>query len=69
MLAFIAWSESLVRCYRERLTDAQRQTLDEWESRPDFPEIGDWPGWAPYIGLCPTSDPPPLILARARRQA
>lgn len=50
MLAFIAWCERLVSCYRERLTDAEREALDEWESRPDFPKIGEWPGGSPTSG-------------------
>lgn len=66
MLAFIAWSENLVLCYRERLSDAERAELHEWESRPGFPGIGDWPGWAPYVGLCPTSQAPPPLLVRRR---
>jgi hypothetical protein len=67
MLAFIAWCERLVRCYREQLTDAERQALNEWESRPDFPKIGDWPGWEPYIGICPTLAPAAPVLVRRRR--
>ena len=66
ILAFIAWSENLVRCYREQLSDAERQALQEWESRPDFPDIGDWPGWLPYIGPCPTSEASPVLRWKRR---
>ena len=39
-LAFNDWVRRLVRCYDEELSDAEREELHEWESHPDFPEIG-----------------------------
>lgn len=68
-LAFLAWCEDMVRCYQEQLSEEEIQALHEWEADPHFPEIGDWPGWAPHIGLCPTSKSLPPVLVRDRRRA
>ena len=67
MLAFIAWSENLVRSL-ERLTEAERRALDEWESSSDFLSIGDWPGWMPHIGPCPTAIPDAKTLTQGRKR-
>jgi len=47
------WWGSMLICYEEQLSDAERQDLHDWEASAAFTGTGDWPGWLPYIGPRP----------------